>query len=465
MEKAYLGVIVMNKDIKKVFSFASVMDYKNTEKYFEKMAAKGWMLYEIGKMFYKFKKIEPSELDFNVSLLYENTPYDYPDDRPYKDYEDLCRESGWKPCFRNNIYQIFYKEKDVDAMPIHTDSSEEYRIVKSIYLKTEASSVLVFAYLMFMGVNSFSRFNYEDLLSNLSIFSLVFPFFAGIMFLTMIVPSGIWLVVNRRNAREGRELYFFSEKTIFAKRAIYNISMILYTFLLLIGIFGSFSDGYVMLVAFTPVVLGGVAGAVCVKRFKTVKRTRKQNKVFFLVVVSITIIVSLSTIMIFVINSERYSEVDLSKVEKKYLELSDFDSEAVAGRNHGRNESSFFVDDYQYYYETLGRKAGENELYSISTIYIESMNEGISDFIFKYIMMDEEENYYGNGYDNEFDMKFEEYIIPVDLTDWNADEGYYLQDDKSKIVIKSGNIIYYFDGYLDFSDEKTIEICRKKMNI
>jgi hypothetical protein len=456
---------MMSKDTKKIIIFASIMDYKNTEKYFEKMAAKGWMISKIGKMFHIFKKIEPRELDFNVSLLYKTSQFDYPDDIPYNDYEDLCRESGWEPCFRNDIFQIFHKEKDAEAMPIHTDSSEEYRIVKSVYIRAELFSIIMFAYLMFMGFYNIRKFNYEDLLSNLSIFSLVFPFFVGIMFLTMIVPAGVWFFVNRRNAREGRDLYFFSDKIIFVKRTIYNLSLLIYVLFLLFGIFENFSDGYVMLAAFIPVTLGGIVGSYCVKRFKTVKRTRKQNMVFFLVAISITIIVSISSVMIFVISTDRSSGEDLSNIGKGYLELSDFNSDAVATRSHGRNESSILVEEYRYHYETLGRKAGEDALYSVNTIYIEGKSQNITDYIFDSFMKDEEKYYYGYGYDNEVDVEFIDYIKPVDRLVWNADRGYYLKDDKSEVVIKSGNIIYFFDGDLDFSDKDIIEICRNKMNI
>jgi hypothetical protein len=80
-------------------------------------------------------------------------------------------------------------------------------------------------------------------------------------------------------------------------------------------------------------------------------------------------------------------------------------------------------------------------------------------------MKDEEKYYYGYGYDNEVDVEFIDYIKPVDKLVWNVDCGYYLKDDKSEVVIQSGNIIYFFDGDLDFSDKDIIEICRNKMNI
>lgn len=455
----------MSKYIKRVISFASIMDYKNTEKYFEKMAAKGWMISKIGKMFYIFEKIEPREIDFNVSLLYENTPYDYPDDTPYNDYEDLCRESGWQPCFRNAVYQIFYKEKDAYAMPVHTDSSEEYRIVKSIYMKTEKFSLFMFAYFIFMGFYNVRRFSYEDLLSNLSIFSMVFPFFVGIMFLTMALPAGIWFAVNRRNAREGMELYFFSEKTIFIKRTIYNITMFIYVSFLLFGIFGSFSDGYVMLAALMPVTLAIMVGIYCSKRFKTVKKTRKQNKIFFLIAVSITIIVSISSVMIFVISSDRSSGEDLSNVGKGYLELSDFNSDAVVGRSNGRNKSSILVENYLYYYEALFRRPSKDEIYSVRTTYIEGKNKKISDYIFNNYMEEEEEWFNKYGYGEEFDIEFVNSIVPIDTNLWKVDKGFYLQDDKSEVIIQSGNIIYVLESDVDFSDDSIIEICRNKMNM
>ncbi|MBK5251547.1 MAG: DUF2812 domain-containing protein [Peptostreptococcaceae bacterium] len=85
----------MNSNIKKQLFFTSITEYKTLEKRLEKMAAKGWMLSEIKRTFLVFKKSEPVDYTFNVSLFYKSTPFDYPNDEEYKDYRELCEESGW----------------------------------------------------------------------------------------------------------------------------------------------------------------------------------------------------------------------------------------------------------------------------------------------------------------------------------------------------------------------------------
>jgi hypothetical protein len=455
----------MSKDIKKVIIFASIIDYKYLGKYFEKMASKGWMISEIGKVNYIFRSIEPRKLDFDVSLLYENTSFDYPDDTNYRDFESLCRESGWELCLKNNIYQIFWKEKDTEALPIHTDSSEEFRIVKSVYLRTEFFTIILFGYLMIMGFNNVRNFNYEDILSNLSIFSLVFPFIVGLMFLTMVLPAVIWFTINRRNAREGSELYYFSDRIVKVKITAYMLFLIIYISIFLFAVIDNFTDGYIMLIAFIPAVLGIVVGKYCVKRFKSVKRTRKQNKIFFLIVTSITIVISINAVMFFVISTNGDSYDGVPEKGNVYLQLSDFNPDAVVGRSNGRNKSSILVENYLYYYETLFRKPSKDELYSVETIYIECKNKKIADYIFNGYMEEKEERFYKYGDGEESDIEFVDSIVPIDTNRWKVDKGFYLQEDNSEVIIQSGNIVYILESDVDFSDENIIEICRNKMNI
>ncbi|MCK5764207.1 MAG: DUF2812 domain-containing protein, partial [Clostridiales bacterium] len=160
------------KSTKRVIKFIEITEYKNLEKYLEKKAMQGLMLSEINNSTLVFEKTIPRELIFNVSLFYHTSPFEYPDEEKNKDYRELCEESGWKFCANNNIYQMFYKEKNDDIDLIHTDSYEEYKIVKKTFMKTNMITMLLIILYFFLCIINALRFDFEDILSNLSLFNL-----------------------------------------------------------------------------------------------------------------------------------------------------------------------------------------------------------------------------------------------------------------------------------------------------
>ncbi len=153
-----------------------VTEYKNLENYLGKMAASGWMLNELRKGSLIFERIEPKEYTFNVSLFYHTTPFDYPNEEKDRDYRELCEDSGWIFCAHNQLLQVFYKPKDRETLPIHTDPREEYAIIKKIFTKTELIIAPCIILFLLMGIMNIHNFSYENLLSNSSLTSLTYPF-------------------------------------------------------------------------------------------------------------------------------------------------------------------------------------------------------------------------------------------------------------------------------------------------
>ncbi len=457
----------MAKDKKKVIRFRSITEYKNLESYLNKMALKGWMLSEIKQTVLTFKKIEAKELEFNVSLLNNMSVFDYPDESINKEYNEICEESGWKKCTSNMTYHIYYKDKNSKATLIHTDSQEEYDIVKSVYKKTEFSNPILLLMMLVMSmVNSFS-FNYKVLLGHRSLFNYSFPFIMLIITLILTVPSLIWFRINKENAINNKQLFSFSDKFVNMKNLTQISLMVFYS---LAFIFSHFSDSLfgnsrVSLIIFFPTIVSLVLSYYFSKRFKTKKRTRKQNKRFFILSIIAFFIINMTVVTsIMFSNVGSYGRYEVVENKNNYLQLKDFYSDVIEEKNFLESDKSFFIKEYKSYL-SYGKNV---ELSSISTKYYEGINESITNYIFDDIIKEKNKNY--NRY-NEYEIelgsleKFEDILLELDTKVWEIDRGYFLNSTKTELILQLDNRIYYIYASLDFMDKSIINICREKLNL
>lgn len=459
----------MSRDTKKVLRITSITEYKTLEKYLEKKAAMGLMLCDIRKNVLTFKKVNPRNLTFNVSLFYPSTPFDYPDFEEEKYYRELCEDSGWKYCASNETYQIFFKEENADAVPVHTDSREEYRIIKNIFMKTEFIAMLCLILITVISINQALGFDYSYLFSDSSLFVIISPVFILIIGLLLYVPPIIWFIRNKINVSRGQELSFISYRGRLALTVVQWSMIAVY---LLVVIFGV-TEGYKNIkgiVAFTPTFISIIVGRFCYGRIKTKKNTRKHNIIFVLTVCIVTaVVVTSSSIMYIMFSMGRINDNEIPE-KIAVLKLSDLGISDEPQRSHSHKKSSILVPAYLEYYETLGRKAKDNEVRSITTIYIECRDKIIADYIFHGYMEEKKEKLemrisesieYG---DIEKAKEEENSISKVYDDIWEADRGYYLAHDKSEIIIQKNNIIYILKSDVDFSQDKIINICKQKLN-
>lgn len=196
----------------------------------------------------------------------------------------------------------------------------------------------------------------------------------------------------------------------------------------IIGIYGivtifAMSDGFtkifMVILVFVPILISIFIGKYCVKSFKTKKRTRKQNIAIFLIIILFTTIFILGGDMAILFSTMKFGKSDDMPKNTVVLELSDFGTNTIPERTRIREKSSIFVPVSFEYYESLGRKAKEEE--------------------------------------NQISKVSEEL--------WNIDRGYYLHESKSEIIIQKDNIIYILDGDIDFSEEEIVDICEGKLGL
>ena len=70
---------------------------------------------------------------------------------------------------------------------------------------------------------------------------------------------------------------------------------------------------------------------------------------------------------------------------------------------------------------------------------------------------------YKKGGKNQYEFK-EEYMTKDDENLWNADQAYFLNDEKDRIVLRKGKEVFFLEGK-DFSNPEVIKISKEKLEL
>ena len=209
------------KTKKKVFNFTSITEYKALEQYFEKMAARGWMLKKANRYSFEFYRIEPQQLKFSINLFHYESENSYPNYNIDQELAYICEAAGWSLCASNYKYQIYCAYKNEDAIQMHTDSNEEYKVVRNMFFKTQFIFICFIALLNIIavvGIEEYQHFK-SPFHFTVAFSSDIITFFA----LTLVINAICWFSINKINANKDKPLKFLSLRAVVAK----NILMLL----------------------------------------------------------------------------------------------------------------------------------------------------------------------------------------------------------------------------------------------
>lgn len=112
--------------------YLDITNYPSVAKYLEVMAGKGWLIHKVfvGNIFI-FKKIKPQELEFSISPYEIETAFTRKTKKELDEFKDVTQSVGWKYCTKSYNLHIYYKEKHVEALDIHTDEEEEFKLLEN----------------------------------------------------------------------------------------------------------------------------------------------------------------------------------------------------------------------------------------------------------------------------------------------------------------------------------------------
>lgn len=108
------------KNIKRRVEFFSFYDHTGITAHLEKMALQGWALEKMGNFCWRYRRIEPKKLRYN--LVYQSAASEF-DARPpeeVRNFEAFCEEAGWERVADLAQMQV-YCSPDPNAIPIETD--------------------------------------------------------------------------------------------------------------------------------------------------------------------------------------------------------------------------------------------------------------------------------------------------------------------------------------------------------
>ena len=119
------------REYRKFLARFALYDKSGICKFLEKKAANGWLLVEMGVMFWKFKRIEPQKLKFSIVYFKNASEYDPKLTESQLRFQEYCEYGGWEFAASRGEILVYYSENE-NAVPIETDAVVEVKSVHSV---------------------------------------------------------------------------------------------------------------------------------------------------------------------------------------------------------------------------------------------------------------------------------------------------------------------------------------------
>lgn len=484
-------------------NYIHITNYPTIGKHFEEMASKGWLINKIvvGNIFI-YKKIEPEALDFSISPYEVESEFTRKTKSELAEFQSVCESVGWNYATKSFNLHIYYKEKGSEALEIQTDEEEEFRTLEVMgkrYLRGLYIQIPLFLFLcwsiirqLFTGVDGM-----KDALPQL--LSLDFP----LTLLMLVVEAyniSSFLKTNRNNIELGESIEYSTSKFNINRITFIATYINLFIFILymLYGII--FLNDKFLLIGMIPISIALIIGVLYRIIIKPSKMTTKSKKKSFVATLVLSTIIPIMLFgFVFINGLNKLNDGDIPNVEGyKVLSVNDFQNSTVTEDGSLRIQASILLPtSYSYY-------SHSNQIYErTNTEYSKALTEELAKILVKrYVKLAEiqinrdrkeleiyfEEDIYNDFLlgeragmsQEEFDTvkkqnikdavettigRIKERAITKDSGNlWNADEVYFLNYDKTEMVLRYGKEVFYIEGK-DFSDKEIITIVKEKLGL
>lgn len=168
------------------------------------MARRGWLLEKMGPWCWRYRRIEPAELQFTVTYFPKATPYSPSPAAGQETFWDLCAEAGWVLAAESAQVQVFYNEQ-ADAVPIETDPEVEFQTVDRVMRK---SSITTYILLFVLSVAQLGLQAWRFWTDPIEVLSSLLSLSASFGYLPLMLVTAIEVVryfLWRRKARAAVE--------------------------------------------------------------------------------------------------------------------------------------------------------------------------------------------------------------------------------------------------------------------
>jgi len=482
-------------------NFLDITNYPSIERHLEKMASKGWLIKRIiqGNIFI-YKRIRPEILDFSITPYEIETSFTKKSKEEVEEFNSVCKSVGWNYATKSYDLHIYFKEHGTEAMDIQTDEEEEFKTLEFIGKKHIKSYYILIPFLLFVSWLALGRLFTSVSAMKDGIAQIAVPLIPAGIILSILSLINIrrFLKINRKNMELGKSIEYSDSKFYFTRIVFSLIDIALIIGIIYIFYVTMFLKNKFMLVGLIPVLIGTIVGVIYRIFIKPAKITLKYKKIGFvasLVVSAIFSIIVFGSSIMNIINGDNHKNNQIID-GYKVLSINDFRNETLEDDGELIEQTSILIPkSYEYYSYCKGYG-------SVRTEYSKVLTERLANNLVDRYRR-QAENALTGRYSRQIELYLEEgvfddYLLSKGLTKedlsslegkeikdatraahniinersivedienlWELDEVYFLNYEKTEIVIRNGKEVFYLEG-LDFSDDEIIKIVKDKLNL
>ena len=264
------------KELKRRLETFSFYDHTGIEKHLENMAEKGWLLSEINRFTWVYRRIEPKKLHFAVTYYPKASEFDPEPQEGQMIYQDYSAHTGWKFICSSAQMQIFCNEEE-NPIPLETDPSVE---VQTIHKAAKKAFLLSYYILLAIAVLDTALFVSRLLGDPIGLLSSTTQLSTGfcwaLLFLLCVVELGGYYRWRRKaiKAAENGEFLDTRSHTLFQKIILAAaIIALIYVFINLISV-----GNRMMLTIYTLMLAYMITLIVVVNAVKKFMKRKKASR-------------------------------------------------------------------------------------------------------------------------------------------------------------------------------------------
>lgn len=140
------------EEIKRRFEFYSYYDCTGIENHLKKMAEKGWMLKDFGMRRWKYRRIEPQSLSFEV-VYYNEKVFEGETTPGRQKFIEECSVAGWQFVANSGKVHVFVNKSE-NPVPIVANAADRVNSIHK-FAKNEMIWVNLFLLAVCLGVSIF----------------------------------------------------------------------------------------------------------------------------------------------------------------------------------------------------------------------------------------------------------------------------------------------------------------------
>lgn len=115
--------------------FFSLYEWEQIARYLEEMASEGWLLDKAGNMIWRFKRVPPQKLHFEVVFFPDASGFDPGPTEDLQAMAEYCARDGWTLLAQWGQTQVFMNDRE-DPVPIETDPVIQVKILHKAMKRT-----------------------------------------------------------------------------------------------------------------------------------------------------------------------------------------------------------------------------------------------------------------------------------------------------------------------------------------